>query len=90
MIHPRALDQHGIARRPGPGSIDISARRVDGTLELSVTDDGPGPPDALTPGIGLSNTRERLDRLYGDASAFTLDAAPGGGARAGVRIPFRE
>ena len=34
--------EHGIARRPGPGRVEISARRHDGTLEVVVADDGPG------------------------------------------------
>jgi LytS/YehU family sensor histidine kinase len=84
--------EHGIARRPGPGRVEIMARREDGMLEVAVADDGPGPPagDAFAPGVGLSNTRARLQQLYGSESAFRLEAIPGGGARAVVRIPFRE
>jgi two-component system, LytTR family, sensor kinase len=82
--------EHGIARRPGPGRIDISAHRVDGMLEVLVTDDGPGVVDASPAGIGLSNTRARLDQLYGRDSTFELETRPGGGACAVVRIPFRE
>lgn len=85
--------EHGIARRPGPGRVEISARRVDGTLEVVVEDDGPGvteTPVTVPKGIGLSNTRARLQHLYGTAQAFALEAAPNGGARAVMRIPFRE
>lgn len=83
--------EHGIARRPGPGNLDISARRCDGTLEVVVEDDGPGVTlPAPTPGIRLSNTRARLEQLYGAAHALILETGPNGGARAVVRIPFRE
>jgi sensor histidine kinase YesM len=59
-------------------------------LEVLVTDDGPGVVDASPAGIGLSNTRARLDQLYGRDSTFELETRPGGGACAVVRIPFRE
>jgi LytS/YehU family sensor histidine kinase len=84
--------EHGVARRPGPGRVDITARRVNGTLEVIVEDDGPGVSliPASPPGIGLSNTHARLQHLYGKSHAFALEPAPSGGARAVVRIPFRE
>jgi signal transduction histidine kinase len=44
----------------------------------------------VTPGVGLANTRSRLQHLYGDAARLDLDDAPGGGARVRVEIPFRE
>ena len=74
--------EHGIARRPGPGRIDISAHAIDGMLEVIVKDDGLGVADAFTPGIGLSNTRARLNQLYGKNAMLTLESASGGGARA--------
>src|SRR5262249_30799323 len=58
--------RHGIAVRPGPGRIRIQAGRANGSLQLSVADSGPGlqaPPAALK-GIGLANTRARLEKLY--------------------------
>lgn len=86
-----ALEQ-GVGRRPGPGRVDITARRVNGSLEVVVEDDGPGvtliPP--VPGGIGLSNTHARLQHLYGKSHAFALEPAPSGGARTVVRIPFRE
>jgi two-component system LytT family sensor kinase len=83
--------EHGIARRPGPGQIVITARRPDdSTLELAVADDGPGFVDEPQSGIGLSNTRERLRQLYGSAGSLVLETAAGGGASVVVRMPFRE
>jgi two-component system, LytTR family, sensor kinase len=45
--------RHGIARRPGQGSITVAAREADGVLELSVIDRGaPCPPEeAHRPGL---------------------------------------
>jgi signal transduction histidine kinase len=82
--------EHGIGRRPGPGRVSLDARRTDGMLELSVTDDGPGVTSGAEPGIGLSNTRARLQQLYGNEYLLKLEPAPGGGARTVVRIPYRE
>lgn len=82
--------EHGIARRPGPGRVEIAARRENGVLELSVSDDGPGVAEPRSSGVGLSNTRARLQQLYGAASTLTLEPLEGGGTRAVVRIPYRE
>jgi len=61
--------RHGIAPRPEGGTLEIIARPHDGSLWLEVRDDGPGLTgralDALQQGIGLSNTRSRLECLYG-------------------------
>ena len=61
--------KHGVARKAGPGHIDISARRDGDKLLLEVRDDGVGlSEDALTAlqkGIGVSTTRARLQHLFG-------------------------
>ncbi len=83
--------KHGVRRSEGVGRIAIAARRDDGRLVLSVEDSGPGP-DAATPeaggGVGLRNTRERLEALYGDAQSLTLRPAEGGGTVAEVVLPY--
>jgi signal transduction histidine kinase len=66
--------KHGISQRTGPGTVTIAARRQDSTLELEVIDDGPGTssePPQTAGGYGLSNTRERLQQLYGAAQSLT-------------------
>ena len=61
--------KHGVAKKTGPGHIDISARRDGDKLLLEVRDDGVGlSEDALTAlqkGIGVSTTRARLQHLFG-------------------------
>jgi signal transduction histidine kinase len=85
--------RHGITKRPGPGRIQILARRSGAVLELSVRDTGEGlAARDLTmrrEGIGLSNTRARLAEMYGDAASIHLDNAAGGGAIVTLRIPWR-
>ena len=85
--------EHGIARRAGAGSVEIAAGAVDGRLRLSVTDDGPGPGGGSgrwSEGVGLSNTRRRLEQLCGAAASLVLEPAEGGGTRATIELPLRR
>jgi signal transduction histidine kinase len=86
--------RHGIARRAEATRIDVVARRRDGFLHIEVNDDGPGLPpdwsDERANGIGLRNTRRRLQFLYGEAGVLEIGNAPAGGARVSVSLPARR
>jgi signal transduction histidine kinase len=84
--------RHGIARKSGAGALKISAARVADTLELSVEDDGPGfgGEARVGPGHGIDNTRQRLRALHGARASLTFERPAGGGARATLRVPWRE
>ena len=60
-------------------------------LDLEVWDDGPGLPKGKSAngGLGLANTRARLEQLYGDGFTFEPSNTPGGGFRVAISIPFR-
>jgi two-component system, LytTR family, sensor kinase len=85
--------RHGIARRSTAGLIEIQAWHENGSLHLSVRDDGPGLPVNWDPerglGVGLKNTRERLRRLYGDAQSFEIAGIEGSGVRVDLMLPYR-
>lgn len=83
--------RHGIGRRSAAGCIRISAAKVGESLRIEVQDDGPGltPGGDVTRGIGLANTRARLQQLYGAAAALTLENGPQGGALATLVLPYR-
>jgi two-component system, LytTR family, sensor kinase len=83
--------RHAIEPRAGPGHLSIRARRHDGRLSLEVADDGPGlvPATLSGSGIGLANTRARLEQLYGKAHCFSLTNAPTGGLVVTLEIPYR-
>jgi two-component system, LytTR family, sensor kinase len=83
--------KHGVSAQPGSGRVEISARKESGMLVLRVRDDGPGlvdPPRPGGSGVGLANTRERLQQLYGDDQRLDLENAPEGGLEVTVGLPF--
>lgn len=59
--------RHGVSRASTAGRIDVNATVNNGTLSLTVRDDGPGIETVLSSngGTGLRNTRERIEELYG-------------------------
>jgi len=85
--------RHAVAVRIEPGHIAVRARRSDDRLELSVRDNGPGLPKgrdvAPASGVGLANTRSRLERLYGASQHLTFAEPPGGGLLVTVSMPFK-
>ncbi len=84
--------KHGVARKSGPGHIDISTRREGDKLRMEVRDDGVGlSEDALTAlqkGIGVSTTRARLQHLFGADYRFEFHRHAAGLAVV-VAIPWR-
>ena len=81
--------QHGIAASAAGGSLTISARRDCEFLHLQVSDSGPGlsaVPARNNSGIGLANTRQRLERLFGER--HTLELHSNHGLTVNLRIPL--
>ena len=85
--------KHGISRLAAGGEIRIAAAKFDGDLHLEVRDSGPGfceSSHSSSRGVGLRNTRERLETIYGQNQSVELLTLPEGGAVARVSIPFRR
>jgi len=83
--------EHGVRRMHGPGCVEIEARREDETLVLSVRDNGSGEQGVAREGlgIGLANTRARLQALHGSAAELRLTPRANGGMEAALRLPLR-
>lgn len=83
---------HGIAQRRSGGHVEVRAERTDGLLVITVEDDGPGLPDGWeerrSAGVGLSNTRARLRRLYGKRHRIEIGNRVEGGLRLTLTIPY--
>jgi sensor histidine kinase YesM len=90
---------HGVSKVQGEGRIQLRARRVGDEVVIMVQDNGPGldAQDSGTPviregggtgGVGLTNTRARLEQLYGKDQQLKLHRAPEGGTVSEIVLPY--
>ncbi len=86
------------ADKTGLRSVSIEARRMNGQVEISVNDHGPGfPPDVLTQlfsgdgsrGVGLENVHKRLKSIYGGDSGLHVESSPAG-SRVYFSVPEKK
>jgi two-component system, LytTR family, sensor kinase len=84
--------KHGIESQRAPGIIRIHATKKGDRLQVSVSDTGPGLKkfllDMNRPGIGLANTRARLEQLYPNMHRFTIANGDAGGCIVLLELPF--
>jgi two-component system, LytTR family, sensor kinase len=93
MLQPLAENSihHGFRSRQKAGRIAVEAARRNGHLVLTFSDNGCGfnaSCEASRKGLGLSNTRRRLEQLYPNAHRFEMHNVAAGGARLLIEIPF--
>ena len=83
--------RHGLART-GSGRVDIRACRDGSRLILRVQDDGQGlaAGPSEREGIGLGNTRARLETLFGSRFTLEVSNAESHGTLVSIAIPYRE
>ena len=84
--------RHGLEPMMRPGTLTIEAQADGDALWLRVRDDGAGLPKdrKRREGVGLSNTRSRIDRLYGEQAALTIRENAGGGVLVDIYIPLKR
>jgi len=79
--------RHGIAKRVDNGVIEVIAARQDDVLVLSIRDNGPGYLTGSPEGVGLTNTRARLEALYGADAELSIESDREA-TIATIRLPF--
>ena len=81
--------RYGVAPREAGGKVDIAAEQVGAAIRFTVCDDGPGLPERSREGVGFSNTRARLEQLYGAHQRFSYANRPEGGVCVTMEFPLR-
>lgn len=86
--------RHGIAPQATNGRIDITANRDNGWLKVKIKDNGRGingknMDEIFSTGVGLSNTRARLNQLYGKDFRFDLESGNGHGLLITLCVPAK-
>jgi two-component system LytT family sensor kinase len=90
--------RHGLASKPGGGSITITAENEGSECVISVEDDGVGMDpkrlredvkDAHLSGahVGMGNVDDRMRSTFGDDFGLVVDTAPGAGTKITLRVP---
>jgi len=87
--------RHGLAPKLAGGVVTLRVRRLGSApaaqLEIEIEDNGVGmAAEQAAPrghGIGLSNVRERLNVLYGDAATLDIRSHPGEGTLVRICVP---
>jgi sensor histidine kinase YesM len=84
--------RHGIEPQALAGIVRLSACCDGDRLRLRVSDNGVGlrAGQSITEGVGLSNTRARLQQLYGAAHHFQLSNGAEGGLAVDIVMPLRR
>ena len=85
--------KHAIATQEQGGSITISVSHFANDLMIEVADDGPGAEIIngnlhRENGVGLVNTRERLQALYKDNYSLVVANNSPSGVKVSIRMPF--
>jgi len=83
--------KHDVALTSAPVRVAVRGWVDAGRLHLSVSNSGTAPERVHRDGaVGLANTRERLQVLYGDAAALQLQPGADGGSVLSLQLPVQR
>jgi LytS/YehU family sensor histidine kinase len=83
--------RHGIARCPNGGNVSITASVIEGQLRIDIENDR---TEALLHsgdegnGLGLANTKTRLEKLYGEQGSVTVTTAQNNRFLVSIQFPL--
>jgi hypothetical protein len=85
--------RHGIARRPNGGEVAIRASASEGQLRIEIENDR--REDTMYSGeeghgLGLANTRARLEKLYGEQGSVTVSTAQNNRFLVSIQFPLTK
>jgi sensor histidine kinase YesM len=80
--------KHGLEPEADGGHVAIRAGVQDGRLVVGVVDNGRGLGEDVGDGVGLSNIRDRLRALFGDAARIDLQEVLPRGVEARITLPY--
>ncbi len=82
--------KHGISKRTGGGEISICSRVIDSVLHIKIKNSGTIEEEMLkhSKGFGISNTKHRLNLLYGEKASFAIKNDSGDKVLAEITIPI--
>jgi LytS/YehU family sensor histidine kinase len=79
--------RHGLEPKVAGGEVAVVARREGDSVVIEVRDTGVGFAPATRGGLGLTNVRDRLRLLYGDAASLTIGEYAPAGTVVALRLP---
>jgi len=85
--------RHGIARCPNGGEVAIRASVIGEQLRIEIENDRPeGPLQSGDEGygLGLENTKTRLERLYGEQGSVTVSTAQNNRFLVSIQFPLTK
>lgn len=85
--------RHGLTPDEQSGQLRIAAQRDDAHLRLCIQDGGAGLPAGWSSyeqnGLGLANTRGRLEQRYGEGYEMAFSSPEEGGLKIQIIFPYR-
>jgi sensor histidine kinase YesM len=79
--------RHGIEPKVEGGRVEFEARRDGDAVAIEIRDTGVGFAPATRGGVGLTNLRDRLRGLYGEAASLAIGENRPCGTCVAIRIP---
>jgi len=82
--------KYAIEPKKEPGLIQVNAWLIDNRLVIRISDDGPGKVQNKGLGIGIKNTKERLNNMFSGDFEVSLESNQKQGATVLISFPYMQ